>query len=614
MEPDLAADLGGFLSKNAEVRRRAGDALQRWQRSNASGFASALLARVSSNAGLEERVLASVLLRKTIAQSSEKLLGDGVGDSAWASSGFGDALLEALSTATPDPMLRRHVAEVVAAAASLQFQAGRAWPELALLLARWCKASGTERAVVLHVLEELSDEADVIEADVPDENMTSCVNGFTSAYTLLPFLEDHAGALHSLLSAALVDEADKTSRDAAARIYALCASGRGVPAPLQASVVDLAPVLAEAVIAQGRAQDTARHQAQPRSEACFHAVALAVRADPAAWAFAGSTDLAQVLEGVAVDSMVEVSSRSAAFAALVELATMPQVYVETAPDATSRAVSVLIRVLVEFPGDEETDEWAEDLTSDDVINVVQLGDEAPDAAADGFHEAALDAAGRLACSNGEAFLQLRTEVGELLTRQVWQARHGGLLVLLRLACASEVAASIEIATCAASVAAENFCNVHPRVRWAALEVWARLLASGFSLPNDLSSSLNTILSLIAGDLYARVQRRGLFVLVLLTTCDHVSITSSDAESIYRRVLLPLVASPDPVLRAASTRISNGLSAALSLEDADSDQGAKAGLLALRSEFDGIARGVAGMATGLADEEPVVDIDWPADWQ
>ncbi|CAE8589485.1 unnamed protein product, partial [Polarella glacialis] len=73
---------------------------------------------------------------------------------------------------------------------------------------------------------------------------------------------------------------------------------------------------------------------------------------------------------------------------------------------------------------------------------------------------------------------------------------------------------------AAEAAMRHFGHVHPRVRWAALEVWARLLSMHIMAPIKFFEQASEALFAAAGaDTYNRVRQRGLLVLMLLTGLD-----------------------------------------------------------------------------------------------
>ncbi|CAE8728798.1 unnamed protein product, partial [Polarella glacialis] len=105
--------------------------------------------------------------------------------------------------------------------------------------------------ILEHFLDEVEDSQDDKEVDPSAEKSSgsprvSLSRG--SLYALLAYLEDQGSALHALLAAALGNDEDEAVREAAARIYLLCAAGPEVPSPLQSAVRDLAPTLAEAVV------------------------------------------------------------------------------------------------------------------------------------------------------------------------------------------------------------------------------------------------------------------------------------------------------------------------------------------------------------------------------
>mmetsp|Transcript_127930 Transcript_127930/g.235372 ORF Transcript_127930/g.235372 Transcript_127930/m.235372 type:complete len:644 (+) Transcript_127930:194-2125(+) len=636
-EVDIGVLLDGFLSERADARRRSAEALEKWRREDAGGLASTLASRISApDSTTKARSLAAVLLRKVLLRSAKAI--GGTPDSHPA---LGDAVLKALAAALPDSTVRRHTADAAATAASIYCSSGRAWPEFSTQLACWCVASCSERSAVLRVLEQLGDDSEECQEDAgdesssamgtasapcnPDESGGAACSRAASFYALLAFLEDHGGALHSLLATALQDDEDEASREAAARVYILCVASDQAPMPIRTAVRDLAAIVADA--ATGAALAYAKGEADQggHGEACMQAVALAARADPGAWAPAAGLSQAALPAALATavaSSTASIEVRTAALAALLELTDAASSVSEaasveagnvfpfgmhtTAEEITKHAVTATTAVLTELPLDEGIDEWAVEVDGE----VVPGGADG----AEGLLDAALDGAARLAQRGGAASLGLAAAVPELCRREAWQARHGALLLQLRLACA----AGEPEAETAVQASLEHFGHVHPRVRWAALEVWARLIASGFAAPRNRLGEAVEALSLMAGsDPYMRVRRHGLFVLLVATSLPELP-TAAHVELIFRRVLIPQAASLDDSIREACATIANGLAAVLSSSTAtdtmqDSSGAPAAGLWA---EFQAAAASSesACQADSNANHEDGSNIQWPADWR
>uniref|UniRef100_A0A6T9BVF2 HEAT repeat-containing protein 1 n=1 Tax=Pyrodinium bahamense TaxID=73915 RepID=A0A6T9BVF2_9DINO len=334
---------------------------------------------------------------------------------------------------------------------------------------------------------------------------------------------------------------------------------------------------------------------------------------------AGSGGLPLSLAEAACEVAAGPAVRGAALVALLELldatATTPE-GCDFADELAAHATATAAGILAELPSDEATDEWAEaedEDTAEDAASVGRPG-EAPEEA---LLEAALDAAGRLAGRGGAGAEGLRTAAAELLAREVWQARHAGLLILLRLACA---APQDEIAGRAAAAAAlQHFAHLHPRVRWAALEVWARLLAAGLSAPVEFFQEALEALIVAAGeDHYVRVQRRGLLVLLLMTSRPELPLLPAErAEPLFCRVLLPHAASPAAEVRQACAGIAQGLAVAIGLADGERGsamEGDAPKLFALWHELkEALERGAVAAMAGAGGVEDA-EIEWPADWR
>lgn len=307
----LGRALAGLLADDRGARKSASEEIERRRAQDPAALALALAGRLrEASLTCEARVLAAVLLRQVFVREGSdggRLLDERVRAS----------LLEALIGSVEDPEVCKHAADAAAAAASLHFARGGAWPELALLLARWCHAGRSERAAVLRVLEQLGDDKDEARDGAP-QGEALC--------SLLAYLEDHGAALCGLLAGALGDTGDAAARDAAARVFARCAAD-ALPSPLQASLQELRSVVANAATSG-------------RSEACLHALALATRADPegsSAFAAACLPALADIL----ADAGESVEVRRAAVAAAIELWEVAAV--ATSVEATAAAASAAAR-------------------------------------------------------------------------------------------------------------------------------------------------------------------------------------------------------------------------------------------------------------------------------
>eukprot|EP00747_Dinoflagellata_sp_TGD_P187133 gnl/TRDRNA2_/TRDRNA2_44640_c0_seq1.p1 gnl/TRDRNA2_/TRDRNA2_44640_c0~~gnl/TRDRNA2_/TRDRNA2_44640_c0_seq1.p1 ORF type:complete len:627 (+),score=139.66 gnl/TRDRNA2_/TRDRNA2_44640_c0_seq1:125-2005(+) len=622
MDVDADAALDGFLSKNADARRRAAEALERWRVADPGGLAISLAGRVVNTRGDDARVgemraLAAVLLRKVILKSADALSDSNTtSGGSWCHAGLGDALLEALSASASNPVVGRHVADAAAVAASVQFVRGRAWPEFALLLAKWCTEGCAERAAVLRILEQLSDEADEEAEDAAcadavaggggndgdeagaaagskrrapsssvgaREGALGCQGRASSLYSLLAFLEDHGGALHSLLGDALSEPGDDSSRDAAARIYSLCVAGTEVPSSLRESVRDLAPLVASVA-------------ASAPGQACLHAVALAARGDPGAWCRGGGaaiSSLPTALASTVVSQAADAGVRSAALMAMLEL----QAAAPDADELVALSSKTVADVLTSLPPDEATDDWAE------------VPEDAPPASdgCEGLLEDVLDAVARLAARGGRAAAELQRAALDLAEREAWQSRHASLLIHLHLAAGDNE----EPAAAATMLAGRNLWHVHPRVRWAALEVWARLLDAGFATPRKTFSEAFELLVSAAGrDPYTRVRRRGMLTLLVAATCADSPLKEAHAEPVFRQVLIPQAASQDAAIRQACVDIAVAIAGAAGLvsEGTDSEPSVGGWLSGLWAEL------MQAASAFEQEEDSPEEIKWPAEWR
>eukprot|EP00928_Gymnodinium_smaydae_P023524 TRINITY_DN19381_c0_g1_i1.p1 TRINITY_DN19381_c0_g1~~TRINITY_DN19381_c0_g1_i1.p1 ORF type:complete len:673 (-),score=148.02 TRINITY_DN19381_c0_g1_i1:62-2056(-) len=664
MEVDADACLDGFLSSRADVRQRANDALQRQERSAPGSLATALAARLgSASAPTEARSLAAVLLRRVLKRQRSALCSP----SGWKPAGLGDVLLSALAAAaasTADPTLRRHVADTLATLASCYFSASEStsWPAFTQLLASWCEGGSPEqRAAILVVLEQLRDEASASEATL------------IAAFRLLLVELAGNGALRALLEAtfASADSAEASSRDAAARLCGHCiaesdgslhlcmrelapalahaasAAAAAAPAlPQQGSgeqAAAEASVASAATEAEAAGSSSASAPAEATGEALFQAVALAARADPETWGHLATSlpQLSRNLAAVLADAGRESELRSAALAALMELLgsivdEQQCITSQLAPAGPRAELGMLVAAQVvallgEVPGDEGTETWAEEADGGDDAADGEGGgacaEEDEETSADGCEallEAVLDAAGRLVACGGTVAEGLHVAVGELLSRQTWQASHGALLLSLRLA-AHAGGGSAGSDDMAAGLVEESLRRAatclghgHPRTRWAALEVWARLLALGaldqaraLGGESRLDASVFEALLRVAGtdEPYVRVRRRALLVLVLLANQAVSPFSLANVEPLFRQVLLPHVQSHDVAVRDACASIAHGLLSMLGGQLTPE-------VAQLWQEFQ-VAASASEAGENFASLEggelsPV--IEWPADWR
>merc|ERR1719247_365388 len=284
MEVDCDAALDGFLSDNAEVRRRASEALERWRVRDPGGLMAMLASRIAAANEIQGRTLAAVLLRKVLEKSEMHLLSTG-GSTPCCWPALGERVLQALSSVVEDDEVRGPAADVVATAASIQLARGHHWPELAKLMVRWCSGGRGERAAVLRILEHFSDET--------RQGGDGSDNRDIATIVLLALAQEQSNSLAVLLEASLRDHVEEASRDSAARIYAHCVAHSEALVPLHESLRDTAAVLAEAAATPSASSSASIHKpggcsdecdGGTFSEACLQAVALATRAEPAAWA------------------------------------------------------------------------------------------------------------------------------------------------------------------------------------------------------------------------------------------------------------------------------------------------------------------------------------------
>eukprot|EP00927_Polykrikos_kofoidii_P070596 TRINITY_DN67018_c0_g1_i1.p1 TRINITY_DN67018_c0_g1~~TRINITY_DN67018_c0_g1_i1.p1 ORF type:complete len:748 (+),score=145.77 TRINITY_DN67018_c0_g1_i1:112-2355(+) len=747
MEVDADAALDGFLSDQARVRQQASVALERREELDPGRLVADLSRRIRATSGCggsslsvaagtsgDVRTVAAVLLRKVLKRTADRLFNpsDTRFEEPWTRAGLGDLLLEALAASVPDPRLRRHVAEAVATAASSLFIRRRAWPEFALLLAQWCEQSLNERSVVLQILESLRDEAEgSVEAAVnvvgdghgnagvaiageesdahdvgkgrSDGSVAAVRAGSSSGEdpsaslcALLAFLEDHAGALHSLLAGALRDPVDDVAQDAAARIYAFCVADAHVPGVLKAAVRDLAHVFAEVVGVERTSREgcaeafdatdiTARDTREPMMsvsaaatvaaevfaesnalaspgrpycscrESCLQAIALAVRAEPDAWSQATGPAMDALparLAAIATETRATPEVRCAALTALVELSAAASETAakssdcedcESAHELMTHTAATILAIFAELPMDAATETWAE--TADDEGDgeaAGRNGDGANEATeeenlviegTESLFNAALDVSVRLIANGGTAMDVLQTAAVELLAHESWQARHAALLLLLRLACCPGEDGGGGVVTQAqssAKAAARHMSHSHPRVRWAAFEVWGRLFMIVPEAPSALiDESIEALLTAASSDEpYLRIRRRSLLTLVLAASCPEPSFRLVHVEPIFRRVLLPLAASPDASVRDACVTIARGLAVALGVGTLSSPECSPEEFLEATAQgvahlwrdlAEALAAGAAASASvdGNAVQESQggsADIAWPVDWR
>ena len=545
--------------------------------------------------------------------------------------------------------MRRQTADATAAAASMHLAQGKAWPEFAALLVRCCSGDRGQRAAVLQILEQLRDEAEQGGAaegtalpSIAEQGGASQGEGrVASLHALLASLEEHGGALHTLISLSLEDDGDRASRAAAARIYALCVTG--APEALREPVRDLAPVLAAAVSAPpgpgcpdllgdlAEEEGTDLQVPGAQCESCLQAVTLSAHADPALWATLsvareGVRELPRALAATVGDASLDPSVRSAALAALVELVDAVHaggIEEEAAMGLAAEAVSAAVGVLGDLPADEATADWAEAI--DEQVGAPG-GEDGCASEAEALFDAALDAARHLA-SHAGAVDALRGASAALLGRESWQARHGGLLGCLQLAWAVGTDGAVHDGDVAV-VAMRHFDHVHPRVRWAALEVWARLFSVGVQTPlRYLGEALGTLMDIAADDQYVRVRRRCLLVLVMAATSARVPQEDAAADAaaarppldpaqvaaLFRRVLIPQAASYDPDIRQACADIGQAL--AVGGESPEGGGGAGAAEDAeFRPHWEELCAALARANEDEGPGEEASKIEWPADWR
>lgn len=220
-------------------------------------------------------------------------------------------------------------------------------------------------------------------------------------------------------------------------------------------------------------------------------------------------------------------------------------------------LTALAAVLAELPSPEATEWWAEVVDGETEL---EADDGDRSRAEESLLQEALDDACRLIRRSGRACSKLHAAALQLLQMEAWQAKHGGLLLLLRLAVkTSEDGEQTVDEQRAGEVSQAALCcltNTNPRVRWAALEVCARLLMAGCRAPVGLISQMPQPLLLLCNDIYTRVRRRGLLVLLFSAqTAPHEM--AMHGERIFKEVLIPHVRDDDDS-RAACRQIAEQL--------------------------------------------------------
>jgi len=425
-----------------------------------------------------------------------------------------------------EPHVQRQMADAATVAANLQFSHGHVWPEFCLLLARFCRGDRLERTTVLLILEHFSDETELADdfREACDDMLCTISDGFDgharkqSFLAILAILEDHGSALHYLLATSLQDVEDQTGSAAAAHIYSRCVADVGIPMRLKESMRDLAPIIATIVCGENLVANIVGRTLAAPKEVFLHTIALAARADPIAWLSTSNPALASLpveeqIRGAALTALMELAD--ATFASITETACNPEVQCE-AQELLTHAVASVSGLLAEVPSDDNTDKWAE-ISDEDL----------PGTEHDALLDHALDAAGRLVQRGDFAFAGLQAAIMQLKACRCWQAIHGMLLVQLRVACGDAAGNGDGVAAQeAASAALHHMGHMHPRVRWAALEVWARLLAGGSHAPLALfDGALDALVMAAANDQYMRVRRRSLLVLMLVSNSSPCPVTA-----------------------------------------------------------------------------------------
>jgi len=423
-EADVDALLEGFGSSQ-DVKEKCSLALQRLLKDDPGGLVLALALRITGAEVPELRCHAALLLGEAFRKAA-KLVPASEGGAVergaqWVREEIGPALLEALTAAAASPLVRSPTADAVAIAALSQFQSGRAWPELTNQLVRMSTGGRGEMLTVLEFLEVLRDEAEAEEHSV------------MWVYAQLAALQEDSGALNKLLVCALTDTAVQESMvDAAARIYCFCAAGSEVPEELQVSVRDLVPQLTQAVVRDPR-------------EACLQALALSASSDPSAWLQPKDGNLPAILARAAMESTADVPVRQAALKAMLQLllalegpATVDHLCDEEVSELQTHLVASIGAILAEMPKDEATDSWAE------VVDGEEQATTAEDS--ESLLEDAFDQASCLIARSDEGRCALRVAAEQLLRMEAWQAKHGALLLLLRVAVEGEASAQMKHVT------------------------------------------------------------------------------------------------------------------------------------------------------------------------
>ena len=562
-DADIDGLLEGFTSTSFERKRDASLVLQRLVADDPGGLGTALALRITAG-DVEARRCAAVLLREVFTQNSVSLIPKSDGSigqiteedesqacPVWVREGLGETLLESFRSSVSEPTVRCKAADAVGTAAFRQFTiGGRAWPALTATLAKLCNTGARpEMMAVLELLEVLRDEAELAE----DWQDNATVHPMTWVYAQLAALQEESGALHALLASALLDPAgEDTLAEPAARMFCLLVKAEA-PEELRSAFRDLAPALAQAVV---------RHP----GEALLQALALVVRDDPEMWG-EDLGDLPGVLARAAMDSKAEPAARLAAMESLMQLLNASDVSGLSSTMDVSDSVeeselevhtlTALAAVLAELPSPEATEWWAEVVDGETEL---EADDGDRSRAEESLLQEALDDACRLIRRSGRACSKLHAAALQLLQMEAWQAKHGGLLLLLRLAVKTsedgEQTVDEQRAGEVSQAALCCFTNTNPRVRWAALEVCARLLMAECSAPVGLLSQMPQPLLLLCNDIYTRVRRRGLLVLLFSAqTAPHEM--AMHGERIFKEVLIPH-ARDDDDSRAACRQIAEQL--------------------------------------------------------
>ena len=552
-EADIDGLIEGFTSTSPERRRTSSLVLQRLVADDPGGLSTALALRITAG-DVEARRCAAVLLREVFTQSSGSVIPTScvmeqvqelsrvAEGPVWIREDLGEALLEALRASLSESTLRRKSADAVATAAFRQFSCGRAWPELTATLGKLCSTGARpEMIAVLEFLEVLRDEAELAEEGLQEE---TSIQPMTWVYAQLAALQEESGALHTLLASALLDP-DVTLAESAARIFCLTAMEQA-PEELRNSFRDLAPALAQAVV---------RHP----HETFFQTLALAVRHDPMMWG-QSLGDLPCGLARAVMDSGAQPAARLAALESLMQLLEASDMSTSSSNmrdvdegeeqselELEIHTLTALAALLAELPSPEATEWWAE--VVDGEAEDVEAGNEGDRSRAEeALLQEALDDACRLIRRGGLLCSKLHEAAVQLLQMEAWQAKHGGLLLLLRLAIPEGVMCEEPMAVQASEAAMSCFTSTSPRVRWAALEVWARLLTASCRTPADLFGQEPQPLLALCSDVYTRVRRRGLLVLLFCAQAAAHTV-AAHGEKIFREVLIPRARGDDDIREA-----------------------------------------------------------------